>query len=294
MRAMHEEYDPDRDILLFAAHVYVTGAKMLHSSQRAGGRRLQEPALRIFREVAYAALGQAPIRWKTVRGAKCIARYAGKSARHGLRRSRRMEERRGTRRRRPRTTGKGVAPPALQRPILAGPLPRDPAGVEGRGLAQYDGTFLKAVIAGEEPDGLPSQENIGTVLERLTLADLNWYGKVAAEAVMDGDSRRGAGAPRRLPRLPGIRGAERRRRPVYRHRIHPAAQRARRRHAAPGPGRGNAPRCAGKHLDGGVVKPSRLIVSGMRSDPAPLHHRLHREAPGSPSWAVPTSASHSP
>ncbi|MET8631774.1 exonuclease SbcCD subunit D [Streptomyces sp. NPDC004680] len=180
MRAMHKGYDPDRDILLFAAHVYVTGTKR-SPSERAVDDDF-ETGPENLPEVSYAALGHIH-RPQTVRGAKCTARYAGSPLAMDFGEA---------------DESKSVvivdADPG--RPVRA--LPRRLSS--GRRLtrftgtldelrasaAQYDGTFLKPVITGEEPDVLLSHK-IAEIVPHAVLINPAPARETAADAVMDGD-----------------------------------------------------------------------------------------------------------
>ncbi|WP_151898040.1 metallophosphoesterase family protein [Streptomyces sp. C8S0] len=258
MRAMHEGYDPDRDILLFAAHVYVTGAKR-SPSERAVDDGF-ETGPENLPEVSYAALGHIH-RPQVVRGAKCTARYAGSPLAMDFGEA---------------DESKSVvivdADPG--RPVRA--LPRRLSS--GRRLtqftgtldelrtfsAEYDGTFFKPVITGEEPDALLSHK-IAEIVPDAILVNPAPAREAAADAVMDGDPGE--------PELPdafraylaseGLSGAAAESTvTAFTHLLNELDD-----ETLPRPRPRNAPRCAGKHLDGGVVKPSRLIVSGMRSYP---------------------------
>ncbi|MFB8219004.1 MULTISPECIES: exonuclease SbcCD subunit D [Streptomyces] len=180
MRAMHEGFDPDRDILLFAAHVYVTGA------QRSPSERAVDDGFETgpenLPEVSYAALGHIH-RPQPVRGAKCTARYAGSPLAMDFGEA---------------DESKSVvivdADPG--RPVRA--LPRRLSS--GRRLtqftgtldelrtfsAEYDGTFLKPVITGEEPDALLSHK-ISEIVPDAILVNPAPAREAAADAVMDGD-----------------------------------------------------------------------------------------------------------
>lgn len=180
MTAMHEGYDPNRDILLFAAHVYVTGAKR-SPSERAVDDDF-ETGPENLPEVSYAALGHIH-RPQPVRGAKCTARYAGSPLAMDFGEA---------------DESKSVvivdADPG--RPVRA--LPRRLSS--GRRLtrftgtldelrasaAQYDGTFLKPVITGEEPDALLSHR-IAEIVPHAVLINPAPARETAADAVMDGD-----------------------------------------------------------------------------------------------------------
>jgi exonuclease SbcD len=180
VRAMHEGYDPDRDILLFAAHVYVTGATR-SPSERAVDDDF-ETGPENLPEVSYAALGHIH-RPQTVRGAKYTTRYAGSPLAMDFGEA---------------DESKSVvivdADPG--RPVRA--LPRRLSS--GRRLtrftgtldelrasaAQYDGTFLKPVITGEEPDALLSHK-IAEIVPHAFLINPAPAREATADAVMDGD-----------------------------------------------------------------------------------------------------------
>ncbi|MEC4020348.1 metallophosphoesterase family protein [Streptomyces sp. H27-D2] len=151
VEALHEGYDPGRDILLFAAHVLIAGARSSPSE------RVVDEAFETgpgdIPVVSYAALGHIH-RPQTVEGLKFTARYAGSPL--------------------PMDFGEAGESKSVVivdadpgRPVRA--LPR--RLTSGRRLAnftgtldelkaaadQYDGTFLKPVITGEEPDVLLGQ-----------------------------------------------------------------------------------------------------------------------------------------
>ncbi|MER5214739.1 exonuclease SbcCD subunit D [Streptomyces sp. NPDC002838] len=180
MRAMHEGYDPDRDILLFAAHVYVTGAKRSPSERAVDDDFEIGPAN--LPEVSYTALGHIH-RPQTVRGPKFTARYAGSPLAIDFGEA---------------DQSKSVVIVDAEPGRQARALPRRLSS--GRRLthftgtldelrasaAQYDGTFLKPVITGEEPDALLSHK-IAEIVPHATLINPALACEAAADAVMDGD-----------------------------------------------------------------------------------------------------------
>lgn len=180
MEALHEGYEPGRDILVFTAHVLVAGA-MTSPSERAVDEAF-ETSPEDLPVVSYAALGHIH-RPQTVEGLKFAARYAGS----------------------PLPMDFGEADEAKSvvivdadpgRPVRV--LPRRLSS--GRRLAhftgtleelkaataQYDGTFLKPLIAGEEPDGLLSQK-IAEIVPNAILINPAPAREAAAGAVLDSD-----------------------------------------------------------------------------------------------------------
>ncbi|MEK2479045.1 exonuclease SbcCD subunit D [Streptomyces noursei] len=181
MEALHEGYDPGRDVLLFTAHLYVTGAN------RSKSERAVDESFEIAPEdlpvVSYAALGHIH-RPQPVRGPKFTARYAGSPL--------------------PMDFGEADESKSVVivdadpgRPVRA--LPRRLSS--GRRLAhfngtldelkamaaQYDGTFLKPVITGEEPDALLSHK-IAEIVPHAILINPAPAREAADGAVLDCDS----------------------------------------------------------------------------------------------------------
>ncbi|MFI0777290.1 exonuclease SbcCD subunit D [Streptomyces sp. NPDC021212] len=180
VEALHKGYDPDRDILLFTAHVFVTGTKR-SPSERAVDEAFETPPGDLP-VVSYAALGHNH-RPQPVQGLKFPARYAGSPL--------------------PMDFGEAddsksvvIVDADPGRPVRV--LPRRLSS--GRRLAnftgtldelkaaaaQYDGTFLKPVITGEEPDVLLSQK-IAEIVPHAILVKPTPAREAAADAVLDCD-----------------------------------------------------------------------------------------------------------
>ncbi|MEV7374671.1 DNA repair exonuclease [Streptomyces sp. NPDC090301] len=156
--ALRKDYDPDRDVLVFAAHVYVTGAKRTESERR----RMDESfgiAQEVLPEVSYTALGHIH-RPQTVRGPTFPARYAGSPLAIDFGEI---------------DDSKSVVVVDAEPGRPARHVPRALLGARRLAVfegtlaqlraeaAQYDGTFLKAVITGEEPD-VPLAQKIAEIL----------------------------------------------------------------------------------------------------------------------------------
>ncbi|MFJ2232172.1 metallophosphoesterase family protein [Streptomyces halstedii] len=178
LEALHEGYDPSRDVLLFTSHVYVAGAK------RSPGERAVHEAFEVpaedLPEVSYVALGHIH-RPQPVPGIEFPARYAGSPL--------------------PMDFGEASdskslvivdADPGRQAKVLPRPLS------SGRRLAyfpgtldelraqaaRYDGTFLKADITGEEPGTLLTREVTEIVPNAILVGPVRAR-EETAEAVLD-------------------------------------------------------------------------------------------------------------
>ncbi|MEU7011875.1 DNA repair exonuclease [Streptomyces sp. NPDC046332] len=162
VQALREGYDPDRDILLFMAHVYVTGAKR-SASERVVDESFETPP-EDLPEVSYVALGHIH-RPQSVEGVPFTARYAGSPLPMDFGEANDIKSVvivdadpgrpvRAVRRR--LSSGRRLA-------LFKGSLEELRATAD-----QYDGTFLKAVITGEEPD-VPLGPKIAEIVPHATL-----------------------------------------------------------------------------------------------------------------------------
>ncbi|MEU7061311.1 exonuclease SbcCD subunit D [Streptomyces sp. NPDC046197] len=177
--ALHEGYDPERDILVFTAHVLVAGART-SKSERAVDESFETPP-EDLPVVSYAALGHIH-RPQTVEGLK-FARYAGSPLPMDFGEAN-------------ETKSVVIVDADPGRPVRALPrrlssgrrLAHFPGTLEElkAAAAQYDGTFLKAEIAGEEPDGLLSQK-IAEIVPNAILVNPTPAREAAAGAVLDSD-----------------------------------------------------------------------------------------------------------
>ncbi|MFF5675750.1 exonuclease SbcCD subunit D [Streptomyces hygroscopicus] len=180
MEALYKGYDAERDILLFMAHVFVTGATR-SPSERAVDESFETPP-EDLPVVSYAALGHIH-RPQPVQGLKFPARYAGSPL--------------------PMDFGEAddsksvvIVDADPGRPVRV--LPRRLSS--GRRLAnfigtleelkaaadQYDGTFLKPVIVGAEPGVLLAQK-IAEIVPHAILVKPAPAREAAADAVLDFD-----------------------------------------------------------------------------------------------------------
>lgn len=180
VEALHEGYDPGRDILLFAAHVQIAGARSSPSERVVDEAFETDPG--DIPVVSYAALGHIH-HPQSVEGLKFTARYAGSPL--------------------PMDFGEAgeaksvvIVDAEPGRPVRA--LPR--RLTSGRRLAnftgtldelkaaadQYDGTFLKAVITGEEP-GVPLGQRIAEIVPDAILINPAPAREAVDGAVLDGD-----------------------------------------------------------------------------------------------------------
>ncbi|MGW6638243.1 metallophosphoesterase family protein [Streptomyces cyaneofuscatus] len=144
--SMREDYDPDQDVLIFAAHVYVAGATRSESERQM--HESFEVPVEDLPQVSYTALGHIH-RPQTVRGPAFPACYAGSPLAMDFGE---MGE------------SKSVVVVDAEPGRPGRPVPRTLLGARRLAFfegtldllrsesAQYDGTFLKAVISGEEPD----------------------------------------------------------------------------------------------------------------------------------------------
>jgi exonuclease SbcD len=178
--ALYEGYDPERDILAFTAHVFVTGAQT-SPSERAVSDDFATPP-EDLPVVSYAALGHIH-RPQAVEPLKFTARYAGSPLPMDFGEAN-------------ETKSVVIVDAVPGRPVRA--LPRRLSS--GRRLAhftgtldelkaaaaQYDGTFLKPVITGEEPDGLLSQK-IADIVPHAILINPIPARQAADGTVLDGD-----------------------------------------------------------------------------------------------------------
>lgn len=144
--AMREGYDPDRDVLFFAAHVYVTGATRSESERQVD--ESFEVAPENLPQVSYTALGHIH-RPQAVRGPAFPACYAGSPlamdfGEAGEQKSVVIVDADPGRPGRPLPRSLHAA---RRLDIFEGTLDELRADA-----ARYDGTFLRAVISGEEPD----------------------------------------------------------------------------------------------------------------------------------------------
>ncbi|MER5280935.1 exonuclease SbcCD subunit D [Streptomyces sp. NPDC002809] len=180
LEAMREGYDPDRDILFFAAHVYITGAK--RSPREQAMDVSFEAAPEDLPKVSYTALGHIHCP-QAVRGPKFPARYSGSPLAMDFGEA---------------NDSKSVvivdAEPG--RPVRVQPRPlssgRRLAVFEGTldklraEAAQYDGTFLKLLITGEEPDGTLSQKIAEIVPDAIVIRP-ELAGEAATDAILGCD-----------------------------------------------------------------------------------------------------------
>ncbi|WP_181011277.1 exonuclease SbcCD subunit D [Streptomyces sp. SM10] len=178
VEALREGYDPSRDVLLFTSHVYVTGATR-SASERAVHEAFEFPA-EDLPDVSYVALGHIH-RPQIVPGIEFPARYAGSPLPMDFGEA---------------TDSKSVvivdADPGRQAKALPRPLS------SGRRLAyfpgtldelraqasQYDGTFLKADITGEEPGTLLTRE-VAEIVPNAILVGPVRAREETADAVLD-------------------------------------------------------------------------------------------------------------
>ncbi|MFI1815147.1 exonuclease SbcCD subunit D [Streptomyces sp. NPDC020422] len=157
LESMREGYDPDRDVLLFAAHVYVAGARRSPSERRID--ESFEIAAEDLAKVSYTALGHIH-RPQAVRGPSFPARYAGSPLAMDFGEA---------------GESKSVVVVDVDpgRPVRAVPRTLTSARrldvFEGTlddlkaEADRYDGTYLKAVITGEEP-GVPLAQKIAAIV----------------------------------------------------------------------------------------------------------------------------------
>ncbi|MFJ8957635.1 exonuclease SbcCD subunit D [Streptomyces sp. NPDC102381] len=178
LEGLREGYDPSRDVLLFTSHVYVAGATR-SKSERAVHEAFEVSA-EDLPEVSYAALGHIH-RPQNVPGIKFPAHYAGSPL--------------------PMDFGEATDSKSV---VIVDAAPGREAKVQphrlssGRRLAyfpgtldelraqaaQYDGTFLKADITGEEPGTLLTREVAEIVPNAILVGPIRAQGE-AAEAVLD-------------------------------------------------------------------------------------------------------------
>jgi DNA repair protein SbcD/Mre11 len=182
MDALHEGYDPGRDVLLFAAHVFVAGAKPSYTERRVDIDEAFATAPADLPVVSYAALGHIH-KPQTVAGVPFTAHYAGSPL--------------------PMDFGEadesksvvivdanpGRPVQALPRPLTGGRRLTKFEGTldELRAMAdQYDGVFLRAVITGEEPDALLTR-TVAEIVPRAILINATPPPQEATGAVLDAD-----------------------------------------------------------------------------------------------------------
>ncbi|WP_405785694.1 exonuclease SbcCD subunit D [Streptomyces sp. NBC_01367] len=178
--AMREGYDPDRDVLFFTAHVYVTGSER-SPSERAVDESFETSA-EDLPEVSYTALGHIH-RPQAVRGPKFTARYAGSPL--------------------PMDFGEANDSKSV---VIVDADPGRPVRVRTRRLssgrrlakfegtldelraeaAQYDGTFLKPLITGEEPD-VPLCQKIAEIVPHAIVVKPALAREAVTNAVLDFD-----------------------------------------------------------------------------------------------------------
>ncbi len=178
--AMREGYDPERDVLFFAAHVYVTGAK------RSDSERQVDESFEISPEglpqVSYTALGHIH-RPQIVRGPAFPAQYAGSPlamdfGEVGHSKSVVIVDAD------PGRPGRPLPRPlvsARRLDIFEGTLDKLRADA-----ARYDGTFLKAKISGEEPD-VRLAEKIAEIVPTAIVVKLDLDLEPAADVLVDVD-----------------------------------------------------------------------------------------------------------
>ncbi|MFF7656473.1 exonuclease SbcCD subunit D [Streptomyces sp. NPDC007983] len=150
MQALYEGHDPDRDVLVLAAHVFVAGASPSRSERHSDADRAFTTAPADLPEVAYAALGDihAP---QAVAGVPFAARYAGSPLQmdFGERGEAKSVVIVDADPGRPVRVMRRRLSAGRQLAVFEGPLE------ELRQTAHlYKGVFLKAVITDEEPDAL--------------------------------------------------------------------------------------------------------------------------------------------
>ncbi|ARH89004.1 metallophosphoesterase family protein [Streptomyces sp. MOE7] len=180
VKAMREEYDPDRDVLFFTAHVYVTGA------DRSKSERTMDESFEIAAEdlpdVSYTALGHIHLP-QAVRSGTLKARYAGSPLAMDFSEA---------------DQSKGVvivdAEPGRQVRVQTRRLTsaRRLARFEGTldrlraEAAEYDGTFLHPRISGEEP-GVPLHQKIAEIVPHAVIVKPAPVEEAATDAVLDFD-----------------------------------------------------------------------------------------------------------
>ncbi len=184
MQALHDGYDPGRDVLLFAAHVYVAGAKPSKSERGVDTDVAFATAPGDLPVVSYAALGHihAP---QTVNGvpSAVTARYAGSPLQMDFGEHKDIKS-------------VVVVDADPGRPVHA--LPHRLTG--GRRLAYFEGTldllradahkfegmFLKAAITGEE-DGALLTRRVAESVPGAILVDAAPVREATTESVLAGD-----------------------------------------------------------------------------------------------------------
>lgn len=184
MQALHDGYDPDRDILLFAAHVYVAGAKRSKSERGVDTDDAFATAPGDLPVVSYAALGHihAP---QTVNGvpAAVTARYAGSPLQMDFGEHKDIKS-------------VVVVDADPGRPVRALPRPL----TSGRRLAYFEGTldllradahtfegmFLKAAITDEE-DGALLTRRVAEIVPGAILVDAAPVREATTDSVLTGN-----------------------------------------------------------------------------------------------------------
>ncbi|MBP0458976.1 metallophosphoesterase family protein [Streptomyces montanisoli] len=184
MQTLHDGYDPGRDVLLFAAHVYVAGAKPAKSERGVDTDDAFATAPGDLPVVSYAALGHihAPQPVNGVPSA-VTARYAGSPLQMDFGEHKDIKS-------------VVVVDADPGRPVRALPRPL----TSGRRLAYFEGTldllradahtfegmFLKAAITDEE-DGSLLTRKVAEIVPGAILVDAAPVREATAESVLTGD-----------------------------------------------------------------------------------------------------------
>ncbi|MER7911790.1 exonuclease SbcCD subunit D [Streptomyces sp. NPDC096068] len=188
VKAMREEYDPDRDVLFFTAHVYVTGA------DRSKSERAMDASFEIAAEdlpdVSYTALGHIHLP-QAVRSGTLTARYAGSPLAMDFSEA-------------DQPKGVAIVDAEPGRPVRVRirrlTSARRLARFEGTldqlraEAAEYDGTFLKPLISGEKPD-VALHQKIAEIVPHAVIIKPALAEEAATDAVLDFD-------PGEEPQLP--------------------------------------------------------------------------------------------
>lgn len=164
--ALHDGYDPGRDVLLFAAHLFVAGARPAHSERGVDTDAAFATAPEDLPAVSYAALGHihAP---QAVKGVPFAARYAGSPLQMDFGEHKDVKSvvvvdadpGRPVRVQPHRLTG------GRRLAYFEGTLDRLRAEA-----GQYEGTFLKAAITGED-DGVLLSRRIADIVPGAIVVD---------------------------------------------------------------------------------------------------------------------------
>lgn len=183
-QALHDGYDPGRDVLLFAAHVYVAGAKSAKSERGVDTDDAFATSPDGLPIVSYAALGHIH-RPQAVKGAPStvVARYAGSPLQMDFGEHKDIK-----------TVVVVDANPGRQ--VKVDPVPL----TCGRRLAYFkgsldllradahtfEGMFLKAAITGEE-DGALLTRKVAEIVPGAILVDVAPVREATTDSVLTGD-----------------------------------------------------------------------------------------------------------